>query len=126
MTLLSFDPDMLSRHSPPLLKRKPRRMYPEDLDLMGRTVQDRRTNLLIQLSTYSVNGDNSQPEVEECARGKLVAFDLEQIAKVAADGQMMSLVFARGVPWAGELTSLNERFQRWLKNITRFRSTTSA
>ena len=52
LTLLSFDPDMLSRHSPPLLKRKPRRMYPEDLDLMGHAVRDRRTDLLITIDVF--------------------------------------------------------------------------
>ena len=124
LTLLSFDPYILSCHQPK--QRDPAYMYPEDLDLIGKVVRDDRTdNLLIQLSTYSVNGNNSQPRVEECARGELEAVDLKQIAKVAVKGQMMSLVFARGLAWADELTSLNRRFQRWL-NIAQLRSATSA
>lgn len=114
LTLLSFDPYMLSRHTPRLGDRDSGRMYPEDLDLIGQAIQERRTGVLIQLSTYSANGDNSQSNVEQRARVKLELFGLKRIAKVTVDGQMMSLVFARDVAWAGELTSLGGQFKKWL------------
>ena len=125
LTVLSFDPYMLSCHIRPQRERDPGYMYPEDLDRIGRAIQKRRTGLLIQLSTYSANGPNSQRDVEQCALEKLKPFELERIAKVTANGQMMSLVFARGARdargrveahqgWGDDLTSLNERFQNWL------------
>lgn len=124
LRLLSFDPYMLSCHAPTKRDRKTGCMYPEDLDLIGQELQE-GTDLLIQLSTYTANGRNQQPDVDKCARDKLAPFGLERIARVAADGHMMSLVFARGLTWADELASLNTRFRRWL-NIAQIDSATSA
>ena len=39
---------------------------------------------------------------------------LERLATVRADRSMMSLIYGRGVGWGGELSSLPERFTRWL------------
>ncbi len=128
LTFVSFDPYLISRHCSVNNPCKGN-MYPEDLYLVAKAMKKIQTPVMIQLSTYTANGNNSQPDVEQCIRDRLVDRDgggIEQIATVTAGGDMMSVVLARRVEWAGELTSLNERFQRWRKNITRLRSTTSA
>ena len=100
-------------------------MYPEDLNLMVQEIKKIQTPVMIQLSTYSAQDGNSQTDVEQCILDRLDRGGFERFANVAVNGNMMSLVFARGVPWVDKLTSLNERFQNWL-NIARLRSATSA
>ena len=58
LSLVSFDPYMCSRHSP---RRQPAgNLYPNDLKLAVCALDGVRGGVLVQLSTYSANGDNPQ------------------------------------------------------------------
>ena len=44
----------------------------------------------------------------------LAAGHFELKSKVRANGHMMSLVYARDVPWSAKLATLPDRFSEWL------------
>ena len=101
LTLVSFDPYMFNRHNRE--DRKPGNMYPDDLDILAAATQIYRENIIVQLSTYSANDDNSQKDVIECIHPRLTQEGFKKAAVVKLNGNMMSLVFQRGVEFAGEL-----------------------
>ena len=77
----SFDPNMYERHD--VQSPKPENMYSSDIDLLrGAIRQLPEAPIVVQLSTYSVNGGNSQPDVFE----SLVVADQRALA-VGADGK---------------------------------------
>ena len=102
LTLVSFDPYMFSRRCEP---KRPKigNMYPEDLDLVVQAMREMQKGVMLQLSTYSTNDSNSQTDVEQCIRDRLHGGGFEQVATVRAGGDMMSVVFARGVAWGSDV-----------------------
>jgi hypothetical protein len=115
--LLSFDPYMFDRHGPPA-SPNPGNMWPSDVLRVGAAVldfADRPT--VLQLSTYSANNANSQADVIKSIEPILAVAGLELAATVRADGNMMSLVFVRGVAQIREaqLPKLPQRFTAWLE-----------
>ena len=113
LTLVSFDPYMFNRRNREC--RKLGKMYPDDLDILAEATQIYRENIIVQLSTYSANDDNSQKDVIECVCFRLAQEDFEKAAIVKLNGNMMSLVFQRGVEFAGELGKLPGRFRKWFR-----------
>ena len=106
---ISFDPNMYDRHE--VQSPKPENMYPSDIATVGKTIGTLQgTPILIQLSTYSVNGANSQSNVFDNLVPKFTEFGFAT-TYVRADNSMMSFIFSRGVPVASDL---EERFQSWL------------
>ena len=122
LTLVSFDPYMYSTHTREgLPKEKPGNLYPADLKLVRRSLNGFEASVLIQLSTYSNNGGNSQSKVICSADSILKSCDFENVAVVKANigsnRRMMSLVYARNVEWAADLAGLPSRFKEWLSKI---------
>lgn len=112
LRVLSFDPYMFDRNGPP---KKPNtgNMYPPDLELLASSVDDSES-IAIQLSTFSANNNNGQAAVIDTIDPILEAHGISRLAVVRADGNMMSLVYGRGLSWSAELGSLPQRFDAWL------------
>jgi hypothetical protein len=108
----SFDPNMFNRNT--VATPKSENMYPADLEILVSAVQDMHQSVIVQLSTFNANDDNSQKDVSAAISAALEKCGLEIIAEVRVNGQMMSLVLTRNVEWKDSLHSLPERFESWL------------
>ena len=111
LALLSLDPNMYNRHP---RERDPRNLYPSDLERTVRALCAVQGGILVQLSTYAANDGNAQGAVISSANTILATGGLRLAAAVRVDGQMMSLVYARGLDWSAELAGLPGRFDAWL------------
>lgn len=125
LTLLSFDPNVISWH------RRPRdpgpNIYPEDLQLVRDKLAGFHGGVLLQVSTYGTNGDNTQGPVISSVNSVLAAGGFSLAATVVIPDQrggnesfrqdMMSLVYSRNVPWSAELANLPRRFAKWARAI---------
>ena len=115
VVLVSFDPYLISKKE--RKSRESGKMYPEDLDRLVEATRPYKQNILLQLSTYSSNGGNTQPEVEVAIRSKLEPACFKEVAIVRPNKAMMSLVYQRGVDFSAELTSISSRFDNWFRAI---------
>jgi hypothetical protein len=94
-------------------------MYPSDIIRAGAAVLDLGQGpVALQLSTYSANNSNSQNDVISSVEPVFNAAGLELAATVRADGNMMSMVFARKLPCIGN-AHLQQEFTLWLGEVTR-------
>lgn len=116
LTFIAFDPCMFNRHL--RIRRAPENMYPDDLRLLIEKTPC-FSKILIQLSTYSVNDDNSQEQVIKKINSMLLPNEFEDVAIVKPSNSMMSLIYQRGLDSAlvDELTSLSRRFKKWFASI---------
>ena len=115
LTLVSFDPNMYDRHGPPQ-EPKPENMYPRDLRVAVGSVRDVKGGVLIQLSTYSAQNNNSQLDALASIDSIFTRGGFGLAAQVVFDGNMMSLVYARNISWSAELAELPRRFGQWRPN----------
>ena len=118
LTLVSFDPDMYDRHPP---DRNPRNLYPENLELVLRSLKGVDGATLLQVSTYSRGrrNDNPQGAVISSVNSVLFRDGFKLASIVIANQDMMSLVYARGVRWATQLAGLPDNFTSWLAEVKR-------
>ena len=112
LTLVSFYPDKYDKNSPKA--RKARRLCRSDLGLARCALSDVKGPIIIQLSTY-----NSQRDVILSTDSVLNSGDFDRAAKVRVDGNMMSLVYTRGVEWAADLAGIPDNFTNWLREVKR-------
>lgn len=119
LTVFSFDPYMFDRHGS---GRNPGNMDPSDLDRISAEVDRVQGSVIVQLTTYSANNDNAQPQVRGSVTSRLAQSGLKEVAVVRADGNMMSMIFERQVVGATSLGDLADRFQAWLGSVRRRRS----
>ena len=106
---LSFDPNMYDRHDVRI--PKPENMYPSDLPIVTAAIEGiLELPIVIQLSTYSVNGANGQPDVFDNVAPVFSRHRFEA-GYVRADNAMMSMLFTRGTPMVSDLEN---RFRSWL------------
>ena len=115
LTVLSFDPDMFNRHG----SNDGRKMTPSDLELVASIVKAIPGAVVVQLSTYDVNDDNGQADVEPAIISGLRGGGLELFALVRTDRQMMSLVFGRSCTreCVDEVAKLPGLFESWLLRL---------
>ncbi len=112
LTMVSFDPTMYSsRYSP--VRRRAANLYRIDLGLALYALGGVTGPIVIQLSTYTANGNNPQNKVIESVNSVLTRGRFQQAAVVRADGNMMSLVYTREVDWADDLAGLPAWFEEW-------------
>lgn len=130
VTVVSFDPNMYSWHDRPQhlwnQRQAGRNIYPQDLELVMCALKDVKGEVLIQLSTYTANGDNTQENVIQSVDAILNPYGFHRRAKVrplTADRRrtrqdMMSLVYARGVnKWSAKLAGISARFEKWMRHL---------
>lgn len=120
LTVISFDPYFISK-SCDRYGEDWGAIYPQDLAVIGHILHALPGGVLVQMSTYSVNGGNTQEEIEQLVDRVLGGHALSRVAKTQvkgkrtnARGNMMSLIYARDVPWSSELGHLGEAFTAWL------------
>lgn len=113
LTLMSFDPDMFSRKG----SKSGRNMTPADLKVIADAVEQIPGTVVIQLSTYDVNGDNSQRDVEPVIVAGLESAGITLGAVVKTDEKMMSLILGRSsnAGFSEGLSTMPERFDSWLE-----------
>jgi hypothetical protein len=82
-------------------------------------VLPRTGSVLMQLSTYSVNGGNTQAKVTAEVASGLEHTGLVTLAVVKTDEQMMSMVFGRScpAPLVGEISVMPRAFESWLNGL---------
>lgn len=106
---ISFDPNMYDRHD--VRQPKLENMYPSDIAIVAEAIRGLPTApIIVQLSTYSVNGANSQSDVCNDLVPRFTELNFSATF-VRADNSMMSVVFSRGLTLASDLEA---RFQQWL------------
>ena len=112
---LSFDPDMFSCSD---ATDDGRKMTRSDLARVTRVVPA-TGSVLMQLSTYSANGDNTQAKVKAVVSSSLNGTGLELLAVVKTDDQMMSMVLGRSCADAmvKRVFTMPERFESWLYQL---------
>ena len=117
LTVLAFDPYMISTRAN-RYKTNPGVMYPQDLRRTTKALQGFSGSVLAQLSTYSNNGPTSQESVIALVDAEFNQVALRRVATVQANESMMSLIYARGVPWVSrELAPSGQAFQTWLRRF---------
>jgi hypothetical protein len=105
----SFDPNMYDRHDvrPPKVEN----MYPSDIDIACAPMASLRSiPIIVQLSTYSANGGNSQEDVLDNVVPLFEAHGFATAGCVCADCAMMSMIFTRDTLVAADLA---QRFHLW-------------
>ena len=118
LTLVSFDPNMCSSHwNVRDRKNKYQNLYPEDLDLAMAKMKRLKGGILIQLSTYSTNGNNPQGAVIGSVHPILAKAGFKLLTVVPVKGGMMSMVYGRNVPWQDEVPQLLDLFRDWFQSI---------
>ena len=113
LTLISFDPNMYSlAHT----ETAPEKLYPCDIrQKLLPALKSVHSGVIIQLSTYdSARGQAPQDDVISSVSQILGGDVFALTARVKLNGNMMSLVYARGISWGDELADLPKRFSEWL------------
>ena len=117
LTLVLFDPYICSQRRN-AVGGNLGNLYIDDIEKAMRAMADLDGGILMQLSTYSAM-NNHQGAVISSVNQILAANGFRLLAVVRLDGHMMSLVYARNVSWAAELTDLPGRFNEWLRQRRR-------
>ena len=117
LTLVSFDPYMYNRRTGVKTRNK-ENLYPEDIKQAIDAMSSLKGGILIQLSTYDTNDNNPQEAVISSIDSILTTSDFTRCGVVSVNRKMMSLVYARNVPWLRELENLPDRFRKWRTIIT--------
>ena len=112
---LSFDPDMFSCSD---ASDDGRKMTSSDLARIVRVVPATGP-VVMQLSTYSANGANTQAKVKAAVRAGLDGAGLQLLAVVQTDEQMMSMILGRSCPDAlvERISAMPKRFESWLYQV---------
>jgi hypothetical protein len=94
--IVTFDPDKFDRHA----RRAPdmRSMYRGDLELLVSAVAEVGVPVLVVLTTYTAQADNSQREVLPVWDAVLTDGRFERVGLVQPNGNNMGAVYSRGAP----------------------------
>ena len=115
LTLVSFDPYMYNRHQ--VAKPKKGNLYPDDIERALRGMSSLEGGILIQLSTYYANDNNSQKDVISSLNAILEPSAFMLCGVVQVNKKMMPLVYAHHVSWSAELANLPDGFKKWRADI---------
>ena len=114
LTYISFDPYMISRRD---MGEDSGSIYLCDLERIGCATTALDGAVLMQLSTYTANGGNTQEAITPLVDCILSQYGFHPAAMVRADGNMMSLIYTRKVGWTDKLNTIGQDFRCWLENI---------
>ena len=128
LTLISFDPNTYSARNtyPGRNPTKPGRrerpnLYQPDLQRTLDALANVSSRVIIQLSAYKTRPPETQQDRVICSVNSVLCPEgLEQAARVRKDGNMMSLVYARGLDdeWLRKLRELPRHFTAWFNLAT--------
>ena len=117
VSYVELDPMMFERRNPASEEsRNEAKLYPDDLPRLIDAFHDVETAIVLQVSTYDCNNDNSLALVEPAIREPLEQAGFQLMARVSPNGNMMSLVLSRGIQLWTSPEILGTRFNRWLND----------
>lgn len=112
---VELDPMQFERRSPANENsRNGALLYPDDIDRLVQCFRSIEKPIILQLSSYDVNNNNSLADVEPAICDPLIAAGFSLSARVCPNSQMISLVFSRGLSMWHSPDILGQRFNQWL------------
>ncbi|MAX39915.1 MAG: hypothetical protein CME33_25510 [Gimesia sp.] len=113
-----FDPMRFEHHGPDACNRQDRAvMYPEDLDVISTAFAEIEKPIILQISSYSANNNNPHRVVEQVITQRLNNSGFALHGRIEADGNMISLVYVRGISLWKSQEALSERFISWRTSL---------
>ena len=101
----------------------PAALYPVDLDTVTQAFNASKKQgrpIVIQISSYTANNGNPHHIVEEMISARLQEDNFQLLARVKANGNMISRVYGRNVQlWEGAAGMLQDDFTAWLGEVDR-------
>ena len=122
-TLVSFDPykyDTRRWVADRETARRPGDLYPQDLERVTDHLNGIEGPILVQLSTYALpTKDTTLEDVRDSVDGFLESGNLTRCCEPVRvpNRNMMSLIYARNVPWADKIENLPTDFTAWINGI---------
>ena len=126
LTLVSFDPDSYDYTTTFAHQGNGRKLYPDDLQgLVLPALQDMEGSILVHLPTYALPKGgvlgNVTGSVDQLMRQIGFIRPCNEVRIPHRRGpnyeRMMSLIYARSVPWANKLANLPTDFTAWLNGL---------
>lgn len=115
--LIELDPMQFEHRNPaPGSEKNSALLYPEDIDLLVRFSAASTVPVVVQVSSYDTNNNNSQVDTIPAISTPLLANGFTEAARVKPNELMVSLVFCRGLALWSSSAILNQRFNDWLPN----------
>ena len=90
-------------------------LYPDDMGRIVEAVKNVKRPIVLQLTSYDVNNNNSLELTVPAMLAPLTAADFVLSARVSPNAQMVSLVLTRGLTLWDTPESLGQQFNRWLQ-----------
>jgi len=111
---IEMDPMRFEHHPPPNGRDDRAVLFPEDLALLVHAVAGVEEPVVVQISSFSANNNNPHRLTEPVIVDVLAQGGFVQMGRAEANGNMMSVVFGRGVElWTEDTQSLEQRFSEW-------------
>lgn len=121
LTLVSFDPDWYDYTAMFAVQSNGRKIYPDDLqDRVLPALQGLEGSILVHLPTYALPRGGALDDVIAAVDPLMAQGGFIRPCggvQIPDNDKMMSLIYARNVPWANELENLPGDFDHWLRAI---------
>jgi hypothetical protein len=113
--LTELDPMQFERRNPTAEDaRKGGLLYPDDVSRIGAALQDVTVPVVLQISSYDVNNDNSLADTVPVVTAPLQDYGFQIVTRVQPNDQMISLIASRNLSAWQSLQALGQRFNSWL------------
>ena len=118
VVVAELDPMQFEHHLPEECKRdNTALLYPEDLELVVTAFARSNGPVVLQVSSYDVNNNNSHSITEPMITRLLAAGGFQLAARVKDDDLMFSHVYCRNVALWQTPDALNRRYVNWLSMV---------
>lgn len=116
--LIEMDPMRFEHHAPNECSRNDRAvLFPEDVDLVRTSLGGLTLPVLLQMSSFSANNGNSHSIVQQTITTHLAGSGFDLLGRAMVGGQMISLIYGRGIRLLANSTELEDGFTAWLGGI---------
>lgn len=114
VVLIECDPYRFERNGPDRCSRRNRGVvFPEDLTLLAQAANGLQVPIVVQISSYLANNDNGHQYTVSCITDALQPAGFVLQGQVEADGNMISLVYARSIALWNAPALLGQQFSVW-------------
>ena len=121
LTLVSFDPDWYDYTAMFAVQGNGRKIYPDDLqNRVLPALQGIEGSILVHLPTYALPQGGTLDDVIAAVDPLMAQSDFVRpcdAVLIPNNIRMMSLIYARNVPWADEMADLPAEFTAWINGI---------
>lgn len=115
-TLIEMDPMQFDHHQGMQEPGSPM-LFPEDLETIIEATEGLTGPIILQMSSYIAQNGNPHPVVEQCIAGPLHEAGFRLQGKAVANGNMISLVYARMIELWNDTGTLGQRFDCWKEGL---------